>query len=294
MKRKITNILICLLFLVGLGILVYPTVSDQWNKYRQSKLITSYEEVIEELQEEDFALEWEKAESYNRTVVYNALYSDAFTNEDEEKLEETEYWQILNVTQNGVMGYLTIPKINVKLAVYHGVAEEVLQTGVGHIKGSNLPIGGETNHSVLAAHRGLPSAKLFTDIDQLQKGDMFYLHILDQTFAYQVTKIYNMIDKDDADTLGEALAQREGEDLVTLFTCTPYGVNSHRLLVQGSRVEYVAEEEVETVSVPEAMLESVQNYYMIYLILGLSITLLIIVIMKFIMRRSKKKDVKQK
>ncbi len=272
---------------------MYPTVSDQWNKYRQSKLITSYEEAMGNFQEEDFTTEWEKAERFNNALAYNALYSDVFA-EEEIKLEDTEYWKVLNLTQDGVMGYLTIPKINVKLAIYHGVAEDILQTGIGHIKGSKLPIGGETNHSVLAAHRGLPSAKLFTDIDQLIKGDMFYIHIMDQTFAYQVTKIYDMIDKDDADTLGEALSLQEGEDLVTLFTCTPYGVNSHRLLVQGSRVEYVADEEVESISVPEAMLESVQNYYMIYLILGLSVTVLIIVIMKFIFGRSKKKKISMK
>ena len=292
MKRKITNVLIILLFLVGLGILVYPTVSDQWNQYRQSKLITSYEEAMEELEEEDFSQEWEKAKEFNKTVAYNALYSDVFETE-EIKLEETEYWKVLNITGNGVMGYLTIPKIDVKLAIYHGVAEDVLQTGIGHIKGSKLPIGGETNHTVLAAHRGLPSAKLFTDIDQLQKGDMFYVHIMDQTFAYQVTKIYDMIDKNDGDTLGEVLALRPGKDLVTLFTCTPYGVNSHRLLVQGTRVEYIEEEEIETVTAPEAMLESVQNYYMIYLILGLSATVLIIVIMKFALGRGKKKKAKK-
>lgn len=292
MKRKITNGLFVLLFLVGFGILVYPTVSDQWNRYRQSKLITSYEEAMGNFQEEDFSVEWEKARRFNNALVYNSLYSDVFV-EEETKIEETEYWKVLNLTQDGVMGYLTIPKINVKLAIYHGVAEDILQTGIGHIKGSKLPIGGETNHSVLAAHRGLPSAKLFTDTDQLVKGDMFYIHIMDQTFAYQVTKVYDMIDKDDADTLGEALALQEGKDLVTLFTCTPYGVNSHRLLVQGSRVDYIAEEEVESVSIPEAMLESVQNYYMIYLILGLSVTILIIVIMKVILSRQKNKEKKK-
>ena len=154
-------------------------------------------------------------------------------------------------------------------------------------------MGGETSHSVLAAHRGLPSAKLFTDIDQLRTGDMFYIHILDQVFAYQVCKVYDMIDKDDSKSLGEALELKEGEDLVTLFTCTPYGVNSHRLLVQGTRVEYHEEEEVETISVSESMLESVQNYYMIYLILGLSATVLIIVVMKCIVNRKKKKQSKE-
>ena len=290
MRRKITNVLLVLLFLVGFGILVYPTVADQWNTYRQSQLITSYEERVSEMKEEDFSAEWEKAKKYNDQIQYNALYS-GLADQGAADLKESEYWKVLNLSDDGVMGYLSIPKINLELAIYHGTEESVLQTGVGHVSGSNLPIGGETNHVVLPAHKGLPSAKLFTDIDQLVKGDMFYIHIMDQTFAYQVTTIYDMIDKDDADTLGEALALQEGKDLVTLFTCTPYGVNSHRLLVQGSRVEYVAEEEVESISVPEAMLESVQNYYMIYLILGLSATVLIIVIMKFIFGRSKKKKI---
>lgn len=292
MKRKINNILFGLLFLIGFGILVYPTVADQWNTYRQNKLITSYEERISEMQAEDFSAEWEKAEIYNQTMQYNALYS-GLEDQGVSELEESEYWKVLNLAEDGVMGYLSIPKIDLKLAIYHGTAENVLQTGVGHVIGSNLPIGGETNHAILPAHKGLPSAKLFTDIDQLKKGDMFYVHILDQTFAYQVSDVFDMIDKDDAESLGKALARKEGKDLVTLFTCTPYGVNSHRLLVQGSRVEYMEEEEVKNVSAPEAMLESVQNYYMIYLILGLSVTILIIVVMKFAMGRRKKKVAKK-
>ncbi len=291
MKRIITNILFGLLFLVGFGILIYPTVSDQWNTYRQSKLISSYQEVVAEMEEEDFTKEWEAARSFNEALEYNALYAGAFGAEGQE-LEDTQYWDVLNVAGDGVMGYLSIPKINIKLAIYHGSDESVLQTGVGHVNGTNLPIGGETNHCVLPAHRGLPSARLFTDIDQLEKGDMFYIHILDETFAYQVDRILDMVDKEDAEALGEALALEEGKDLVTLFTCTPYGVNSHRLLVRGFRVDYTEEEEVAAVTAPEAMLESVQNYYMIYLIFGLSATFLVIVIMKFLMNRKSKKEKK--
>lgn len=290
MKRVITNILFGLLFVVGLGVLLYPTVSDQWNTYRQSKLITSYQEVIKELEKEDFSTEWECARSFNEALEYNALYTDAFGTTAEEM--DTEYWKALNVAGDGVMGYLSIPDIKVKLAIYHGSEEAVLQTGVGHIKGTNLPIGGESNHSVLSGHRGLPSARLFTDIDQLVLGDMFYIHILDETFAYQVDQILDMVDKNDAVALTEALAQEEGKDYVSLFTCTPYGVNSHRLIVRGTRVEYHEEEVVKVTTVPEAMLESVQNYYMIYLILGLSITFLVILIMKVVLNCSNKKKKK--
>lgn len=286
MNQTLRKILFGVIFLVGFGILIYPTVSNQWNTYRQSKLITNYQEVVKEMKEEDFSKEWELARSFNDTIEYNALYSDAFGTADTD-MRETEYWKILNVAEDGVMGYLSIPKINIKLAVYHGTEEEVLQTGIGHINGTKLPIGGESTHCVLSGHRGLPSAKLFTDLDQMQRGDTFYIHVLDETFAYQVDQILDMVDKNDADALGAALAVEEGEDYVTLFTCTPYGVNSHRLLVRGTRIPYEGEEEV-TVTAPEAVVQSIQNYYMIYMILGLAVTVLGIVVMKFAMSRKNK------
>jgi len=295
MKRIVTNILFGLIFLIGFGILIYPTVSNQWNTYRQSHLISSYEEVVSEMEEEDFSAEWARARAFNDTLEENDLYGDAF-GAAETDLTDTEYWKVLNVGNDGIMGYLSIPKINIKLAIYHGTEESVLQTGVGHLNGSKLPISGASTHSVLAAHRGLPSAKLFTDIDQLRRGDMFYIHILNETFAYQVDQIQDMVDKDDVMALTEALSIEEGQDYVTLFTCTPYGVNSHRLLVRGTRVPYEGEEHVEA-TVPEAMVQSVKDYYMFYLIMGLAVTLLVIVIMKYIMDRkakSKKKRRKKK
>lgn len=289
MKRKISNILFGLLFLVGFGILVYPTVSDQWNTYRQSRLISNYQTVLNDMTEKDFTEEWQKAYAFDQTLEKNDLYGDVF-GEDDGELESTEYWKVLNVGQDGVMGYLSIPKINVKHAIYHGTGDKVLQTGIGHLNGTKLPIGGESTHSVLAAHRGLPSARLFTDLDQIRKGDMFYIHVLDEVLAYQVDQILDMVDKDDHETLEAALQIEEGKDQVTLFTCTPYGVNSHRLLVRGTRVPYNGEEEAET-TVAESMLKTVQNYYMLYLILGLSVTFLIILIMRFLF---KAKDKKQK
>lgn len=283
MKRKIANILFGILFLIGFGILIYPTVSDQWNTYRQNQLISSYESQVSDLTEEDFTDEWKKAEAFNSNLTQNNLYGDVF-GEDEKDIRTTEYWKVLNVAGDGVMGYLSIPKINIKLAVYHGTADDVLQTGVGHLNGTKLPIGGESTHCVLAAHRGLPSARLFTDIDQMKKGDMFYIHVLDEILAYQVDEILDMVDKDDRETLDKALQIEQGKDQVTLFTCTPYGVNSHRLLVRGTRVPYNGEEEVET-TVVDSMLKSVQNYYMLYLILGLSVTLLIILLMRYLFKR---------
>ena len=288
MKKRIPGIIFGLMFLIGFGILVYPTVADQWNTYRQSRLISSYEKTISEMEPEDFTAEWEKAQAFNDTLTQNSIYGDVFGEEDQE-LEDTDYWQVLNVGGDGVMGYLSIPKINIKLSIYHGTSEEVLQTGVGHLNGTKLPIGGESTHSVLAAHRGLPSARLFTDIDQLEKGDMFYIHVLDETLAYQVDQILDMVDKDDHETLEKALQIEEGKDQVTLFTCTPYGVNSHRLLVRGTRVPYTGEEDAAATPV-DTMLEAVQNYYMLYLILGLAITLLIILLMKFLMGSGRKKN----
>lgn len=292
MKRKIANVLFGLLFLIGFGILVYPTVSDQWNTYRQSRLISNYETTVENLTEEDFSDEWQKAIAFDQALVRNDLYGDVF-GEDDGELENTEYWKVLNVANDGVMGYLSIPKINVKHAIYHGTGDKVLQTGIGHLNGTKLPIGGESTHSVLAAHRGLPSARLFTDLDQIKKGDMFYVHVLDEILAYQVDQILDMVDKDDRETLEAALQIEEGKDQVTLFTCTPYGVNSHRLLVRGTRVPYNGEEEAET-SVAESMLKTVQNYYMLYLILGLSITFLIILFMRFLFKAKDKKDKNEK
>ncbi|MCI8418450.1 MAG: class C sortase [Lachnospiraceae bacterium] len=282
MKRKLMNVVFGLLFLTGFGILVYPTVSDQWNTYRQSQLITSYENAIAEMEPEDYTREWDLARSFNDLLQENNLYGDAFGETDTD-LTDTEYWGILNAAGDGVMGYMSIPKINIRLAVYHGTGDDVLQTGIGHLNGTKLPIGGISTHSVLAAHRGLPSARLFTDVDQLERGDRFYIHVLDEILAYEVDQILPMVDKDDMDTLQEALRIQEGEDYVTLFTCTPYGVNSHRLLVRGTRIPYEGEEEVASTPV-DTMLKSVQNYYMLYLILGLSVTVLIILFMRFLFR----------
>lgn len=287
MKRKLSGILFGLLFLTGFGILVYPTVSNQWNTYRQSRLISDYEKVVSDMKPEDYTEEWEAAREFDSTLVQNNIYGDVFGSDDTQ-IEDTDYWKVLNVAEDGVMGYLSIPKINVRLAIYHGTAEDVLQTGIGHMNGTSLPIGGESTHSVLAAHRGLPAARLFTDIDQMQQGDMFYIHVLDETLAYQVDQILDMVEKDDHETLEDALQIQEGKDQVTLFTCTPYGVNSHRLLVRGTRVPYSGEEETENTPV-DSMLRAIQNYYMLYLILGLAVTLLVILIMKFLFDRKNKK-----
>lgn len=292
MKRKITSFLFGLLFLVGFGILAYPTISNQWNTYRQSRLISNYDDAVSRMTEEDFEEVWTAARNYNQTFTQNSIRSDVFGVEEAEDIRQTEYWKVLNAAGDGIMGYITIPKINIKLGIYHGTDTDVLETGVGHLNGTKLPIGGESNHSVLSAHRGLPSAKLFTDIDQMGKGDRFYLHILDEDMAYEVDQVLPMVDKDDFDALEEALKIEEGADYVTLFTCTPYGVNSHRLLVRGHRVPYDGELESTPV---DSMVQAIQNYYMLYLLLGLGVTALIILIMRRVMgpKKGKQTEVQQ-
>lgn len=284
MKKKLSSIFIGLLFLVGLGIMTYPIISNQWNTYRQSKLIENYKLAVKDLSKDDFQKEWQDAKAFNETILENNVFVDVFGQKNKES-EKSAYNQVLNVNHDGIMGYLSIPEINLKLAIYHGTSDDVLQTGVGHMNGSKLPIGGESTHSVLAAHRGLPSAELFTNIDQLQTGDKFYIHVLDQVLAYKVDQILPMVDKDDQKTLKEALSIHEGQDEVSLFTCTPYGVNSHRLIVRGHRVAYKGEEDHQTVG--DKMLESIKNYYMFILILGLALTFLIILIMRYLFNKRK-------
>lgn len=284
MKKKLPSIFIGLLFLIGLGIMTYPIISNQWNTYRQSKLIENYKQTVQELSKDDFQEEWQAANDFNETILENNVFADVFGQKNKES-GNSAYNQILNVNHDGIMGYLSIPEINLKLAIYHGTSDDVLQTGVGHMNGSKLPIGGKSTHCVLAAHRGLPSAELFTNIDQLQTGDKFYIHVLDQVLAYKVDQILPMVDKDDQKTLKEALSIHEGQDEVSLFTCTPYGVNSHRLIVRGHRVAYKGEEDQQTVG--DKMLESIKNYYMFILILGLAFTFLIILIMKYLFNKRK-------
>jgi len=279
MKRRRTGVLFAVLALIGVGILAYPTVADQWNTYRQQKLITSYSETVSDADDDTIEQAWAAAKAYNRSIGQSNVYSDAFADEGS-SLEDSEYWQVLNLAGDGVMGWISIPKIDVEIPIYHGTSSEVMETGAGHMSGSQLPVGGVGNHAVLAAHRGLPSAKLFTDIDQLEEGDMFYLYILDETLAYEVDQILPMVDKDDMVTLSEALATVEGEDYVTLFTCTPYGVNTHRLLVRGHRVPFTGDEEDDSL-----LPETVRHYYAIYLMVGLAAAFVFILVIRTRMRK---------
>ena len=225
-KNKRYSLLLLLALLVGLSLLLYPTISNCWNSFHQSKTIATYMEAVEEMDDSDYEGMWREAKAYNTALPRD---QGRFQLSEEEK---QVYEGLLRVSDDGIMGYVEIPSINVELPIYHGTDEEILQIAVGHIQGSSLPVGGPGTHCVISGHRGLPSAKLFTDLDQLTKGDIFILHVLDETLTYEVDQIH-IVEPDDV----SLLSMEEGEDLCTLVTCTPYGVNSHRLLVRGHRVE---------------------------------------------------------
>lgn len=225
-KGTVSTIILILIFLAGLSLLLYPTVSDYWNSLHQSRAITDYAEQVADLDDETYEALWARAQAYNKTLLHR---SGRFKLSDEEL---KEYNSLLSVSGTSVIGYVEITKINCYLPIYHGTDEEVLKRGVGHLEGSSLPVGGESTHCVISGHRGLPSAKLFTDLDQLEAGDTFVLYVLDETLTYEVDQI-RIVEPQQIEELKIA----EGEDYCTLVTCTPYGVNSHRLLVRGHRVE---------------------------------------------------------
>ncbi len=235
-KGRISTIILILVFLAGLSLLLYPTVSDYWNSFHQSKTIAQYAAAVSGLDDSMYEKLWTDAERYNETLLHKA---SRYKMSDEER---AEYERLLDVSGNGIIGYIEIPLIGCSLPIYHGTDESVLQTAVGHIEGSSLPVGGAGTHCVLSGHRGLPSAKLFTNLDKLSSGDVFMLRVLDETLTYEVDQIL-IVEPYEMDTLGI----EDGKDYCTLVTCTPYGVNTHRLLVRGHRVEN--SEEARTVRV---------------------------------------------
>ena len=257
MRRMIGKILAVLLISVSVCAMAYPAFSDWWNEKRQDQLLATYETRVSEMSKDDYAAEWEKARAYNAKILENDVYGDVFAGDYGESLS-SEYAGVLDVAGNGVMGYIEIPKISIRIAIYHGVGEDALERGAGHMSGTKLPIGGSGTLSVLAAHRGLPSSRLFTDIDQLGAGDVFQLHILDETLYYKVEKVWAMVDRYDTDTMRDAMAIVPDEDHVALFTCTPYGVNSHRMIVRGERFYPTGDEIMETVA-PQGMLRAVSG-----------------------------------
>lgn len=224
-KSRLATAVLVALLVVGLSLLLYPLVSNVWNSFHQSQAITEYSEEVSDMSSEDYARLWSEAEAYNQSLI-----------NDEGRFSMTEserdrYQNLLNVSDTGMMGSIQIPKLDISIPIYHGTQESVLQVGAGHVEGSSLPTGGKGTHCVLSGHRGLPSSELFTDIDKLEEGDLFVLKVLDRTMTYQVDQILT-VDPYDL----EALAIDSQQDYCTLVTCTPYGINTHRLLVRGHRV----------------------------------------------------------
>lgn len=226
MKKNLSTIILILVLLIGLSLLLYPTVSEYWNSLHQSRAIASYAETVAKLDTTSYEKLWKDAEEYNKELLTK---SNRYNISDEER---ERYESLLDVEGNGIIAYIEIPAIKSSLAIYHGVGNAVLQIAVGHIEGTSLPVGGEGTHSVLSAHRGLPSAKLFTDLDQLVEGDIFIISVLKETLTYEVDQIL-IVEPHEINSI----EIEEGKDYSTLITCTPYGINTHRLLVRGHRVE---------------------------------------------------------
>ena len=227
LKKNWSTILIVLAFFVGIGLLLYPTIADWWNSYHQTRAIVNYDETVENLSDDEYETMLEEAEAFNEWL--NESHTGGFSFDE----EETEYYEsVLDVTGTGIMAYLEIAKIDVYLPIYHGTGDSVLQVGIGHLEGSSLPIGGTGTHAVLSGHRGLTSARLLTDLDEMEVGDTFIIHTLGETLTYEVDQILIVLPTETG-----ALSVDPDEDYVTLMTCTPYGINTHRLLVRGHRVE---------------------------------------------------------
>ena len=232
MRAHKTVILLTAGFLIGISVLLYPAFSNYWNSKTQSRAIVDYESVLEQLEPEDYSAIFQAAYDYNE-----ALYGVEFPLMNYDKVPG--YYDALKMEGTSIIGYVKIDKIGVELPIYHGTSEQVLNRGVGHLEGSSLPVGGESTHSVMSAHRGLPSAKLFTDLDRLEMGDTFQITVLDQVMTYQVDQVKVITPREIED-----LQIVEGKDYCTLFTCTPYGINTHRLLVRGIRIETITEKPV--------------------------------------------------
>ena len=278
MKKKNNNwttVFLVLLLLAGVSLLLYPSLSDYWNSMHQTRAIASYAETVSQLDTAQYDEMWKAAQDYNRSL---AQRETAFALTDEQK---AAYESLLDVSGLGVMGYIEIPEIDCSLPIYHGTEESVLQVAVGHLEWSNLPVGGEGTHCVLSGHRGLPSAKLFTNLDKLAVGDTFLLRVLDEVLTYEVDQIL-IVEPEQVDALGIV----PGEDYCTLVTCTPYGINTHRLLVRGHRVENTPEAARMHVTADATQFDPL----LVAPVLAIPVLLLLLMILLVPKRRSKSRE----
>lgn len=280
MRKFLRTLIPLLIFACGIGILFYPVFSDLWNQHRQNSLITNYIEAAKKLTPEDYSAWKAAADDYNAALEPD--FPTAFTGR--EPASGDAYWSLLDLDGSGIMGYIEIPKISVRLALYHGTGEAALQHGVGHLAGTSLPVGGAGTHAALSGHRGLPSALLFTDLDKLETGDRFYLTVLGETLVYEVDQILTVT----PDAVSSIHAEPDG-DYVTLITCTPYGVNTHRLLVRGSRTtEPAAAEEKPQITTTEQVARSFGwKGYVLLGALGVFLLMLLLFAVRALVRRRK-------
>ena len=280
MKRKAINIIIIVLALIGVTLLVYPYISFRLTERDQTYVVQQYDDSLAKMTEQQMQEEWERAWAYNASLATSVLY-DPFASGQEDM--DAEYLSLLDIAENGVMCHIEIPKIKVDLPVFHGVSLSTLEKGVGHLEGSSLPVGGAGTHSVMTAHTGLNSSKLFTDLVEMKIGDEFYIYTLDQILAYRVDSIV-VVEPEDVDTLLTV----GGKDYVTLVTCTPYGINSHRLLVRGVRVDYSPEEIQQAITDTDTVLSNET----VMLLAGAALLILLIITILLVTRMKKRRDTK--
>lgn len=280
MKRKhISTIFIILIFLVGLGFISYPTVSNLWNQAHQSRAIATYSKQVEKLDDSENKKMLKAARKYNKSLLKKSDHWKL------SKKDKKKYESLLDVSGTGIMGYIEVPKIDCSLPIYHGTDEGALQIAIGHLEGSSLPVGGKSTHCVLSGHRGLPSARLFTDLDQMEEGDIFILNILGRKLAYEVDQIKVVLPEEMSD-----LEIEEGKDLCTLVTCTPYGINTHRLLVRGHRTKYV-EKKVEE---EQKKVQTKKTDIRLMIAGGTGVLILLIIIIVIVIKRRRKRRNQQR
>lgn len=275
-KKHISTIIIALIFLAGLGFLLYPTVSNLWNRAHQSRAIATYTKQVEKLDDSQNKEMLKTARKYNKSLLKKSNHWKL------SKKDKKKYESLLDVSGTGIMGYIEVPKIDCSLPIYHGTDEGALQIAIGHLEGSSLPVGGKSTHCVLSGHRGLPSARLFTDLDQMEEGDVFVLNVLGRKLAYEVDQIKVVLPDEMSD-----LEIVQGKDLCTLVTCTPYGINTHRLLVRGHRTKYIEE------TVVRVQKEAEKKETGIWLLAGGGAVFLIIIIIVVVKRRRKRRNLQR-
>ena len=263
-----------LVILLGIGILVYPSLSEYLSELNSSRTTASYDDTVSQMEQARLDEMLAQAQEYNRQLAQVSAGQAPQSDEDGNPITPESYWDLLNVDSTGIMGYIEIPKLNTTIPIYHGTDADTLELGIGHLLGSSLPIGGESTHTVLTAHSGMASQKMFSDLNQLEKGDVFYLEVLDETLAYQVEEIHTVLPTN-TDNLGITA----GEERCTLVTCTPFGVNTHRLLVQGTRIPY---EESEAIAAEQMQSKEVRSTweeeYLNGIITGISVVILLAIL----------------